>query len=155
MIKTLGKHAKFDAKVFYLMRNIAMNKLEAIRRWAEDKDSPIVCFANGLDPEVIKLSKVLLNEHITDVLLLGDELEVYELCRIYRLNETLLYGVVNPNDHAELEYFIDLYMEDSGEEDPKKAAKMVKKPEVLANLMLQDGAVDLVIEDLQSWQGAG
>lgn len=130
-----------------------MNKLEAIRQWAADKEEPIVCFVNGHDPEVIKLSKVLLNEHISDVLLLGDELEVYELCRIYRLNETLLYGVINPNDHAELEYYVELFMDDSGEEDSKKAAKMVKKPEVLAQLMLQDGAVDLVIEDLQAWQG--
>lgn len=136
-------------------RNFSMNKLEAIRQWATDKEEPIVCFVNGQDPEVIKLSKVLLNEHICDVMLLGDELEVYELCRIYRLNETLIYGVINPNDHAELEYFVDLYMADSGETDPKKAAKMVKKPEVLADLMLQDGAVDLVIADLQSWQGVG
>lgn len=136
-------------------RNFSMNKLEAIRRWAQNQEEPIICFVNGLDPEVIKLSKILLQEHIADVLLLGDELEVYELCRIYRLNETLLYGVVNPNDHPELEYFIELYMDESGEEDPKKAAKMVKKPEVLANLMLQDGAVDLVIEDLQGWQGVG
>lgn len=136
-----------------MSRNFSMNKLEAIRQWAADKEEPIVCFVNGHDPEVIKLSKVLLNEHISDVLLLGDELEVYELCRIYRLNETLLYGVINPNDHAELEYYVELFMDDSGEEDSKKAAKMVKKPEVLAQLMLQDGAVDLVIEDLQAWQG--
>jgi hypothetical protein len=59
--------------------------------------------------------------------------------------------VVNPVDHAEIEYYIEMYMEDTGEEDPKKAAKMVKKPEVLADLMYRDEVVDLVVVDLATW----
>jgi phosphotransacetylase len=145
------KASNFATKVFNLTRNSVMNKFEAIRRWAEDKDSPIILFVNGRDPEVIKIAKALIAEEVADIMLLGDELEVYEACRMYRLNETLLYGVVNPADHAEMEYYIDLYMDDTGEEDPKKAAKMVKKPEVLAELMYRDEVVDLVVVDLASW----
>jgi phosphotransacetylase len=128
-----------------------MNKFEAIRDWAEDKDSPIILFVNGLDPEVVKIAKALIQEDVADIMLFGDELEVFEACRKYRLNETLLYGVVNPVDHAEIEYYIEMYMEDTGEEDPKKAAKMVKKPEVLADLMYRDEVVDLVVVDLATW----
>ncbi|MFN3529744.1 MAG: phosphate acyltransferase [Bacteroidia bacterium] len=130
-----------------------MNKLEAIRSWAEDKESPIICFVNGLDPEVIKIAKAIISEQIADVLLFGDELEVYDLCRMYRLNETMLYGVVNPADHPEIEYYTEMYMDEFGEEDQKKAVKAIKNPEVLAELMYRDEAVDLVISDLNSWQG--
>jgi phosphotransacetylase len=136
-----------------LSRNIVMNKLEAIRQWAATKDSPIICFVNGLDPEVIKLAKVIIQEQLADVLVLGDELEVYDLCRMYRLNETLLYGVVNPADHAEVEYYTELYMDEFEESDVKKASKAIKNPKILAELMLRDEAVDLVITDLNSWEG--
>jgi phosphotransacetylase len=131
-----------------------MNKLEAIQQWAADKESPIICFVNGTDPEVVKIAKVLIQEEVAEIMLLGDGLEVYDTCLKYRLNETLLYGVVNPADHPELEYYTEMYAEEFGEEDPKKAAKMVKQPEILAELMLRDEAVDLVIVDLSSWQSA-
>lgn len=128
-----------------------MSKLEKIRQWAADKDSPIICFLEGTDPEVIKIAKALILEHIAEVMIFGDELEVFDACRIYRLNETMLYGVVNPNDHPELDYYTDLYMEQSGEEDRKKAMKTVKKPEVLAELMLEDGAIDLFVPSLSQF----
>lgn len=129
-----------------------MNKLEAIRDWAEDKESPIICFVNGTDPEVIKIAKVLIQQQIADVLLFGEELEVYDLCRIYRLNETMLYGVINPADHHEIEYYTEMYMEEFGEDDAKKAAKAIKNPEVLADLMFRDEAIDLIVSDLSSWK---
>jgi phosphotransacetylase len=128
-----------------------MSKLEKIRQWAADKDSPIICFLEGTDPEVIKIAKALILEHIAEVMIFGDELEVFDACRIYRLNETMLYGVINPNDHPELDYYTDLYMEQSGEEDRKKAMKTVKKPEVLAELMLEDGAIDLFVPSLSQF----
>lgn len=128
-----------------------MSKLEKIRQWAADKDSPIICFLEGTEPEVIKIAKALILERIAEVMIFGDELEVFDACRIYRLNETMLYGVINPNDHPELDYYTDLYMEQNGEEDRKKAMKSIKKPEVLAALMLEDGAIDLFIPSLANF----
>lgn len=128
-----------------------MSKLEKIRQWAADKDSPIICFLEGTEPEVIKIAKALILERIAEVMIFGDELEVFDACRIYRLNETMLYGVINPNDHPELDYYTDLYMEQNGEEDRKKAMKSIKKPEVLAALMLEDGAIDLYIPSLANF----
>lgn len=131
-----------------------MSKLEAIRAWCTDWDStPIICFVQGTDPEVIKLAKILIQEELAEVILLGDELEVFDQCRIYRVNESLLYGVMNPADHAELEYYTNLYLEQHPGEDPKRANRAIKSPEVLAQLMLSDGAVDLVINDLTNWTG--
>ena len=132
-----------------------MSKLEAIRTWCADRDStPIICFVQGTDPEVVKLAKILIQEELAEVMLLGDELDVYDQCRIYRVNESLLYGVINPAEHAEIEYYTDLYLEQHPEEDPKKATRVIKRPEVLAQLMQSDGAVDLFIADLASWNGA-
>ncbi len=128
-----------------------MSKLEKIRQWAADKDSPIICFLNGTDPEVIKIAKALILDRVAEIMVLGDELEVFDVCRMYRLNETMLYGVVNPNDHPELDLYTELYMEKNGEEDRKKAVKAVKNPKVLATLMLGEGAIDLYIEDLASF----
>jgi phosphotransacetylase len=133
-----------------------MSKLEAIRKWCADQGStPLICFVQGTDPEVIKLAKILIQEELAEVILLGDELEVYDQCRIYRVNESLLYGVINPADHAEIEYYTDLYLAQHPDEEAKKAARAIKQPEVLAQLMQSDGAVDLFIADLTSWQGAG
>jgi len=132
-----------------------MSKLEAIRTWCADHDSPIICFVQGADHEVIKLAKILLQEQLAEVILLGDELEIYDQCRIYRVNESLLYGVINPADHAEIEYYTDLYREQHPHEEPKKAGRAVQRPEILAQLMQADGAVDLVIADLATWSGPG
>ncbi|MBM3919012.1 MAG: hypothetical protein FJ344_05885 [Sphingomonadales bacterium] len=133
-----------------------MSKLEAIRMWCADRETPpIICFVQGTDPEVIKLTKILLQEELAEVILMGDELEVYDQCHIYRVNESLLYGVMNPADHTEIEYYTDLYLELHPDEDPKKAGRVIKRPEVLAQLMQSDGAVDLVIPDLGTWTGPG
>ena len=131
-----------------------MSKLEAIQAWCADRETPpIICFVQGTDPEVVKLTKILIQEELAEVILLGDELEVYDQCRIYRVNESRLYGVMNPADHAEIEYYTDLYLEKHPEEDPKKASRAIKRPEILAQLMLSDGVVDLVIADLATWSG--
>lgn len=131
-----------------------MIKLEAIQAWCAERETPpIICFTQGTDPEVIKLTKILIQEEFAEVILLGDELEVYDQCRIYRVNESLLYGVMNPADHAEMEYYTELYLEQHPEEDPKKASRAIKRPEILGQLMLSDGAVDLVIDDLATWPG--
>ena len=61
--------------------------------------------------------------------------------------------VMNPADHAEMEYYTELYLEQHPEEDPKKASRAIKRPEILGQLMLSDGAVDLVIDDLATWSG--
>jgi len=128
-----------------------MNKLEKIRQWAVDKDSPIICFLNGTDPEVIKTAKALILDHVAEVMVFGDELEVFDVCKMYRLNETMLYGVVNPNDHPELDHYTELYMEENGEEDRKKAMKAVKTPRILAEMLLSEGAIDLYIDDLATF----
>lgn len=128
-----------------------MNKLEKIRQWAADKDSPIICFLNGTDAEVIKIAKALILDHVAEILVFGDELEVFDACRMYRLNETMLYGVVNPNDHPELDYYTDLYQDKYDEQDRKKAMRATKNPKILAELMLEDGAIDLYIEDLSTF----
>jgi hypothetical protein len=62
-----------------------MDKLDKIRAWAKDLDEPILCFVNGSDAEVIKLAKAVLEEKIAEIILLGDELEVYDQCKVYRL----------------------------------------------------------------------
>jgi phosphotransacetylase len=128
-----------------------MSKLEKIRQWAVDKDSPIICFLNGTNPEVIKTAKALILDRIAEVIVFGDELEVFDVCRMYRLNETMLYGVVNPNDHPELDHYTELYMEENGESDRKKAMKAVKNPLTLAGMLLNEGAIDLYIEDLATF----
>ena len=122
-----------------------MVKLDKIRAWAKDLDEPILCFVHGTDAEVIKLAKAVLEEKLAEIILLGDELEVYDQCRVYRLPESRLYGVINPQNPPDLENLVDEYMQDSGESDRKKAMRWVKNPEHLAHLLWLRGEVDWVI----------
>ncbi|MFM7379979.1 MAG: hypothetical protein ACKO2X_02590, partial [Bacteroidota bacterium] len=62
-----------------------MDKLDKIRSWARNLEDPILCFVEGAQPEVIKLAKAILEEQIAEVVLLGDELEVFDQCKKYRL----------------------------------------------------------------------
>jgi len=122
-----------------------MDKLDKIRAWAKDLDEPILCFVNGSDAEVIKLAKALLEEKIAEIILLGDELEVYDQCKVYRLSESRLYGVINPQNPPDLEQMVDDYMQESGENDRKKASRWVKNPVNLAQTLWLRGEVDWVI----------
>jgi len=122
-----------------------MDKLDKIRAWAKDLDEPILCFVNGSDAEVIKLAKAVLEEKIAEILLLGDELEVYDQCKVYRLPESRLYGVINPQNPPDLEQMVDDYMQESGENDRKKASRWVKNPVNLAQVLWLRGEVDWVI----------
>jgi len=122
-----------------------MDKLDKIRAWAKDLDEPILCFVNGSDAEVIKLAKALLEEKIAEIILLGDELEVYDQCKVYRLPESRLYGVINPQNPRDLEQMVDDYMQESGENDRKKASRWVKNPVNLAQTLWLRGEVDWVI----------
>ena len=107
-----------------------MDKLDKIRAWAKDLDEPILCFVNGTDAEVIKLAKAVLEENLAEVVLLGDELEVYDQCRVYRLPESRLYGVINPQNPPDLEQMVDDYMLESGEKDRKKPCDGSKPPRI-------------------------
>lgn len=122
-----------------------MDKLDKIRAWAKDLDEPILCFVNGSDAEVIKLAKAVLEEKIAEIILLGDELEVYDQCKVYRLPESRLYGVINPQNPQDLEQMVDDYMQESGENDRKKASRWVKNPVNLAQVLWLRGEVDWVI----------
>jgi len=122
-----------------------MDKLDKIRAWAKDLDEPILCFVNGSDAEVIKLAKAVLEEKMAEILLLGDELEVYDQCKVYRLPESRLYGVINPQNPPDLEQMVDDYMQESGENDRKKASRWVKNPVNLAQVLWLRGEVDWVI----------
>ena len=122
-----------------------MDKLDKIRAWAKDLDEPILCFVNGSDAEVIKLAKAVLEEKIAEIILLGDELEVYDQCKVYRLPESRLYGVINPQNPQDLEQMVDDYMQESGENDRKKATRWVKNPVNLAQTLWLRGEVDWVI----------
>ncbi len=122
-----------------------MDKLDKIRAWAKDLDEPILCFVNGSDAEVIKLAKAVLEEKIAEIILLGDELEVYDQCKVYRLPESRLYGVINPQNPRDLEQMVDDYMQESGENDRKKATRWVKNPVNLARTLWLRGEVDWVI----------
>jgi phosphotransacetylase len=108
-------------------------------------DEPILCFVNGSDAEVIKLAKAVLEEKIAEIILLGDELEVYDQCKVYRLPESRLYGVINPQNPPDLEQMVDDYMQESGENDRKKASRWVKNPVNLAQTLWLRGEVDWVI----------
>jgi phosphotransacetylase len=122
-----------------------MDKLDKIRAWAKDLDEPILCFVNGTDAEVVKLTKAILEENLAEVVLLGDELEVYDQCRVYRLPESRLYGIINPQNPPDLEQMVDDYMLESGEKDRKKAMRWVKTPQNLAHNLWLRGEVDWVI----------
>ena len=122
-----------------------MDKLDKIRAWAKDLDEPILCFVNGSDAEVIKLAKAVLEEKIAEIILLGDELEVYDQCGVYRLPESRLYGVINPQNPPDLEQMVDDYMQESGENDRKKSSRWVKNPVNLAQTLWLRGEVDWVI----------
>ena len=58
-----------------------MDKLDKIRSWARNLEEPILCFVEGTQPEVIKLAKAILEEQIAEVVLLGDELEIFDQCK--------------------------------------------------------------------------
>jgi len=122
-----------------------MDKLDKIRAWAKDLDEPILCFVNGSDAEVIKLAKALLEEKIAEIILLGDELEVYDQCKVYRLPESRLYGVINPQNPPDLEQKVYDNMQESGENDRKKDSRCVKNPVNLAQTLWLRGEVDWVI----------
>lgn len=122
-----------------------MDKLNKIRSWAGNLEQAILCFVEGTDSEVIKLAKAVLEDQIAEVVLMGDELEVFDQCRKYRLPESRLYGVINPQSPPDLENLLDEYMEDSGEQDRKAALKWIKNPLNLAHTMWLRGDVDWVI----------
>jgi phosphotransacetylase len=126
-----------------------MDKLDKIRTWARDFDDPILCFVRGTDPEVIKLVKLVVEEPGVQVILMGDELEVYDQCRKYRLSESRLYGVINPQNPPNLEDLVDEYMEDSGETDRKTALRWIKTPLNLAHTLWLRGEVDWVIPEIE------
>jgi phosphotransacetylase len=125
-----------------------MDKFDKIRSWARNLEEPILCFVEGSDPEVIKLAKAVLENQIAEVVLLGDELEVFDQCRKYRLPESRLYGVINPANPPDLENLVDETMEDSGETDRKAAIKWIKTPLNLAHTLWLRGDVDWVISSL-------
>lgn len=125
-----------------------MDKLDKIRSWARNLEEPILCFVEGTHPEVIKLAKAVLEDQIAEVVLLGDELEVFDQCRKYRLPESRLYGVINPLNPPDLENLLDDYLEDSGETDRKAALKWIKNPLNLAHTLWLRGDVDWVISSL-------
>ncbi|MFM8513859.1 MAG: phosphate acyltransferase [Bacteroidota bacterium] len=126
-----------------------MDKLDKIRSWAKNLEDPILCFVEGAQPEVIKLAKAILEEQIAEVVLLGDELEVFDQCKKYRLPESRLYGVINPLNPPDLENLLEEKMEESGETDRKAALKWMKNPLNLAQTLWLRGDVDWVIQSLE------
>jgi phosphotransacetylase len=113
----------------------------------EGKNQPVVAFVQGTDEATLRLVKQILQRKVADIILLGNEADVAEACYVYQINDTLLYGVINPKNHPEKEYYVGEYKKLHPEQTNKEISKRLNDPEIFANLMLHLGKIDMFFVD--------
>lgn len=109
------------------------------------KTQPIVVFINGTDASVLRLVKELMFDRKAEMILLGDEADVSQACYENRINDSFLYGVINPKNHPEKEFYLAEYQKLNPEQGRAACVKAVGNSAIFADLMVRLGRADFVV----------
>ena len=111
----------------------------------EKIENPILVFVNGESEEAMLVAKKLFLEKKAEVILLGDSMLILRRARLFKVNVDQLYGVIDPNEHADLEKVVSFYAKNNPTLSKKEVISQVKKAEVLAQILVDMGSANIII----------
>ncbi|NOY87934.1 MAG: phosphate acetyltransferase [FCB group bacterium] len=119
-----------------------MNALKTIKEKAKEKHRKVV-LPEGTEPRVIRAAKKIISEQMAQVTLLGDEKEIEKLAKEHSLDLSQV-RVINPQNAADLNLFVDDFMELRKKKNITKeeATQTIKQPLYFGAMMVRHDQVD-------------
>lgn len=119
------------------------------------KDKQTIVLPEGTEERTLKAADKILNEEISNIILIGDPPEIEKKAQQMALTNISKAILINPKGHDKKEEYINLLVElrKSKGMTPEKAAKLVEDPLFLACLMIKNGDADGEIAGAQNTTG--
>lgn len=119
------------------------------------KDKQTIVLPEGTEERTLKAADKILNEEISNIILIGDPPEIEKKAQQMALTNISKAILINPKGYDKKEEYINLLVElrKSKGMTPEKAAKLVEDPLFLACLMIKNGDADGEIAGAQNTTG--
>lgn len=120
-----------------------MNFIEGLRAEAKKNIQKIV-LPEGNEERTLKAADYALGHQISEIILLGNHLEIKELAKKYELKNLAKAEIIDPNNFDAFEEYVDLLLEIRGKKIKSRedAEKLVRNPLYLATLLVKNGKAD-------------
>ncbi len=110
---------------------------------------PIVIVKDVENFDFMRLMKEILLLDLAEILIIGNEFEILNACKKLKINETLLYGIIDPMNYYNLEKEVSLILNETPDFTRKQALKKIKNLDEFGQILLNCKEADLVIEPSQ------